>query len=122
MDQNDRDLLLEMVRVLDVVTDWCPPEMRRAFHPLIFSAEFIGGALGRNEQRPSYPRLVARHWLLLGEFFESVLSVGRAEFFVEEARKVVAAHGLLETCRRLALEAAARSVPGRKPTGSPSGV
>jgi hypothetical protein len=107
--QKDRDLLLEIVHVLDVVTGHCPVEMRCAFHPLIDSVEFITRALDREEEWFSRLRIVDRHWLILGEFFESVCGVSRAEFFVAEARRVVKDRGLLESCEWLHKEIAIRT-------------
>jgi hypothetical protein len=101
MSQNDRDLLLEIIRVLDVITSRCPAEMRRAFHPLIDSVEFITRAMDRDEEWFSRLRIVDRHWLILSEFFESVCGVDRAEFFVAEARRIVDDQGLREMCQRV---------------------
>ena len=109
MSQKDRDLLFEIVRVLDVVTGKCPTEVRGAFHPLIDSVEFITRALDRDEEWFSRLRIVDRHWLLLGEFFESVCGVSRAEFFVTEARRVVKDQGVLERCEWLHQEIANRT-------------
>jgi hypothetical protein len=106
MSQKERDLLLEVVRVLDVITGHCPVEMRRAFNPLIDSVEFITRAIDRDEEWFARLRIVARHWLILGEFFESVCSLSRAEFFVAEARRVVNDQDLLERCERLHQEIA----------------
>jgi hypothetical protein len=106
MSQIDRDLLLEIIRVLDVITGHCPAEMRRAFHPLIDSVEFITRALDRDEEWFSRLRIVDRHWLNLGEFFKSICGDDRAEFFVAEARRIVNDQGLLEMCQRLHQEIA----------------
>ena len=110
MSQKDRDLLLEIVRVLEVIIEHCQVETRRAFHPLIDSAEFITRAMDRNDEWFSRLRIVARHWLMLGEFFESVCGADRTEFFVDEARSVVKVHGLLETCERIHQEIANREM------------
>src|SRR3954453_19387695 len=110
MSQIDRDLLLEIVRVLEVIIECCHVETRRAFHPLIDSAEFITRAMDTNDEWFSRLRIVARHWLMLGEFFESVCGADRTEFFVEEARSVVKVHGLLETCERIHQEIANREM------------
>jgi hypothetical protein len=108
MSQDDRDMLLEVVRVLELIIGHCPAEMRRAFHPLIDSAEFITRAMDRDEDWFSHLRVVARRWLVLDDFFEAVCGVNRAEFFVEEARRIVKAQGLLECCERLHREIGAR--------------
>jgi hypothetical protein len=121
MSQKDRDLLLEIVVVLDAVTGQCPAEMRRAFHPLIDSVEFITRAMDRDEEWFSHLRIVDRHWHILGEFFETVSGVGRAEFFVAEARTVVKDRGLLERCEWLHREIANRKRCSRRPVG-PIGI
>src|SRR5438067_2325875 len=108
MNQNDRNLLFEVVGVLEVVTGKCQTEMRRAFHPLIDSVEFITRAMDRDEEWFARLRVVARHWLILHDFFESICGVSRAEFFVVEARRVVKDQGLLERCERLREEIAVR--------------
>lgn len=113
MSQEDRDLLLEIVRVLDVVTGHCPVEMQRAFHPLIGSVEFITRAMDRDEEWISRLRIVDRHWLILGEFFELVCGVSRAEFFVAEARRVVKDQGLLERCEWIHQEISIRTGSSR---------
>lgn len=110
MSPKDRDLLLEVVQVLDVVTAHCPPEMRPAYDPVIDSVEFITRAIDRDEGWFSRLRVVGSHWLILGEFFESVCGVRRAEFFVAEARKIVKAQGLLEKCEQLYQEMIRRRV------------
>ena len=121
MSQKDKDLLLEVVSVLDTVTGQCPAEMRRAFHPLIDSVEFITRAMDRDEEWFSRLRIVDRHWHLLGEFFESVSGVGRAEFFVAEARTVLKDRGLLEKCERLHREITNRTRGSRASVG-PDGI
>ena len=91
MSQNDKDMLLEVVRVLDVIIGRIPAEMRHAFRPLIDSVEFITRMLERGEQGFSRPRVVGSRWLVLGEFFESVCGVNRAEFFAQTAGRSIAA-------------------------------
>src|SRR4051812_17292499 len=48
--QKDRDLLLKIVRVLEVIIEHCQAETRRAFHPLIDSVEFITRAMDRDDE------------------------------------------------------------------------
>jgi hypothetical protein len=112
MSQDDRDMLLEVVRMLELIIGHCPAEMRRAFHPLIDSAEFITRAMDRDEDWFSHLRVVDRRWLVLDEFIETVCGVNRAEYFVEEARRIVKAQGVLESCERLHREIAERLARG----------
>src|SRR5947207_1215493 len=108
MSEKDRNLLFEVVHVLEVIIEHCHLETRHAFNPLIDSAEFITRAMDRDDEWFSRLRIVARHWIMLGEFFESVCATNRTEFFVAEARSVVKVQGLLEMCERIHQEIANR--------------
>lgn len=79
-------------------TGQCSADMRCALHQLIDAVEFIARTMDRDKEWFSRLRIVDRQWLILGEFFESVCGISRAEFFVAEARTVVKDQGLLERC------------------------
>lgn len=102
MPPEDRDLLREAVDVLAAVTDRCDPGTKTSLIPIIETVEFITQAVDRGEGWLLASRLITKRWQVLADFFELACEREfRAEFYMEEVRRIVDERGLGPACGAL---------------------